>query len=103
MLDIMNTLKNLDVNRMSLEDAVGLSAYGKSLLHEYAEYEVEAPEWLILRTREIQRLIGSMTRDAKEKRLRELKARRESLDDAATRKRKTDAEIKKLETELEVA
>lgn len=93
-------LKNLDVDRISLEEAVALSAFGKLLRSEFEVNQSEIPEWLSSRIKELSREIHARQADALEKRLRELKLRRESLKPAEKRRQETDDEIAALEAKL---
>lgn len=99
---MFDQLKNLDIDRMDLDEAVALLAFGKAVRAEYDSVQVEVPEWVDARIRELKREIHARQADSRDKRLRELKARREALKPAEERRSEIDAEIKRLE-ELQVS
>ncbi len=99
-MEILETFRKVNIDGVDLEKAIALLAFGRALQAEYTEIEVEAPDWVQIRMRELRREINTRVADAKEKRLSELKSRRETLESPEARKRKIDAEIKKLEQEV---
>lgn len=99
-MEILDTLKRVNIDGVDLEKAIALLAFGRTLQAEYAELELETPDWLNVRLRELRREINTRVADAKEKRLSELKSRRETLETPEVRRKKIDAEIKKLEQEV---
>lgn len=97
---MLERLKLIDLARMDMDEAMALAAFGRGLQHEYAEFEIEPPAWLHSRLRELQREIRARHMDGLEKRLRDLKRMRESLEEPAAKREKMDAEIKKLENAI---
>lgn len=85
---------------MDLDEAVALSAFGRSLKAEYEAQAIETPEWLDNRLRELRREIKVRTQDVLDKRLREAKARLETLKTPTERREALEAEIKRLEAQL---
>jgi len=79
---------------------VALRMFAGQLRDFYEKMQLEPPEWLDTRIKELSREIKSRTADMLEKRLREAKARREALKPATERREEVDAEIKRLEEQL---
>lgn len=99
---MLDELRKVNVDGIDLERAVALLAFGRSVVAEYAELELEPAEWLVSTVRQLKREINTRVADAKEKRLRDLKTRREQLETPELRRKKIDAEISRLQKELEV-
>lgn len=96
---MLEELKRVNCDAVDLEKAIALLAFGRGMIAEYGELELEPAEWLTSTVRSLRREITVRVADAKEKRLKELKSSRERLDSPELRKKKIDAEIKKLEAE----
>jgi len=90
-------LKNLDMERMDLDDAVELLTVANSMRVTYDAEQVEVPEWLDTSVRELKREIRSRQQDSRERRLKELKARREALATPDEKRAKIEKEIAELE------
>lgn len=94
-------LKNLDLERMDLDDAVELLTLANSLRITYDAEQVEVPEWLDTSVRELKREIRTRQQDSRERRLKELKARREALATTEEKRSKIDREIEELEKAMQ--
>lgn len=92
----LETLKHLDVERLDFDELIALSAFAKLLRAEY-ESASEVPEWLDDAGRSLKRDLQARQADATEKRLRELKARRETLKTPDQKRADIDKEIADLE------
>ena len=97
---MLRELKSVNTDAVDIEQAVALLAFGRTLQSEYAELEIETPEWLGNTIKSLRREITTRNADALEKKLRDLKARRESMESPEARRRKLEAEIKKTEAAL---
>lgn len=98
---MLQRLKTLDVDRLiDMEELVELSTLARSLKAEFVEHELDVPEWLSDKAKTLNREINARNQDAIERRLRELKNRRETLETPAERKKKINAEIQQLEAKL---
>jgi hypothetical protein len=97
---MLEQLKHLDLDRISLEEAVELAVYAKLLHAEFEAQQVDVPAWLDDRSRELKREIRVRQQDAVEKRIRELKARREALLPAEEKRTKIEQEIATLEAKM---
>lgn len=97
---MLNSLKNFDAQVISLEEAVVLHAFGRSLQSEFDHLKIEQPEWLQERMKVLHREIGARNQDALEKRIKELTARRETLLSPSERRKALDAELAGLQAAL---
>ena len=97
---MLERLKSLNIEGMDLDEAVALRMFAGQLRDFYEKMQLEPPEWLDTRIKELSREIKSRTADMLEKRLREAKARREALKPATERREEVEAEIKRLEEQL---
>lgn len=95
---MLDQLKNLELQRMDIDEAIALSAFARLLKAEYEHVDTEAPQWLDDRTREIRDEVRDRLRDTVQKRLRELYARAEALATAEEKRAKIREQIKKLES-----
>lgn len=77
MFDLLTTLKRLDTDRLSMDEAMSLAAFARHLRVEYDSRSVTAPEWLDDAIRTLNNHIEAQRRDALELRLKEI-AREES-------------------------
>ena|SRR6185436_3617338 len=93
-------LKNLNLDRLDLEEAVSLSAFGVIVQQRYLALALEAPEWLSVNLKTLDREIESRVSDDLTKQLREKRARLESLKPADQKRRELALEIKRLEKAL---
>jgi hypothetical protein len=94
---MIEKLKNFDVERMSVEELVGLSAVGRIVRSEFEANGVEVPDWLDVNCKTIRREIKSRQADALEKSLREKKARLAALMPTEEKRATLKAEIEALE------
>ena len=97
---MLDRLRSFDIDRMDLEEAIALSAFGRAMRAEYEALQADAPEWLDNRLRELRREIRTRQQDSLEKRIREAKARLQALKPAEQRRAELAAEIEKLEAQL---
>ena len=97
---VIDELRKSETEGMSLEDLVALSALGRGVQSEFATLNIEEPEFLGPKLREIRREIAARQADRIEKLLREKKARLEALQPAEEKRAALKAEIDKLEAQL---
>lgn len=93
-------LKQLDTNRISLEEGLELRACARHLSNEYDLAAIPVPEWLSEVTSVLAKDIAGRTRDAIEKRLAELKAQELGLESAAEKRERIKREREALEAKL---
>lgn len=94
---MLQKLKNLDMERMDLDEAIELLSVANAMRVTYDAEQVEVPEWVDTSIRELKREIRSRQQDSRERRLKELKARREALATVDEKRAKIDREIADLE------
>lgn len=96
----VNDLKDVNIDRIDLEGAVALSCFGRQLQGEFSALNIEEPEWVGTRLRELRREIRVRMQDEIEKRLRESRARLASLATPDEKRAKLREEIAKLEAQV---
>jgi hypothetical protein len=97
---IIERLKNLDADKVDLDELITLSALAKVLRAEYEYYGAEAPAWLDQRLRALGRAIRLRQEDYVEKRLAEAKARLAALKPESEKREDLQKEIQALESRL---
>jgi len=97
---MLNELRNLNTDRMDLDQAIALSAYGRQLESEFASLESPTPEWLTSNLKQLRREIADRMRDELTRRLTEAKSRREALTPAEEKRAALDKEIEALSAKL---
>jgi DNA repair exonuclease SbcCD ATPase subunit len=95
MLDL-EQLKNLDLQRPTLEELVYVSALATGLHAEYDKLSVDVPEWLDNRARELKREIRTRQQDSVDKRVSEIKSRLDALKTPTEKRAELQAELDKL-------
>jgi hypothetical protein len=94
---MVDRLRNFDVDRLSLEELVELSAIGRFLTDEFEKTGVEVPEWLSINLKSLRREIKTKIADQVEKTLRDKRTRLASLMPTEERRKKLAEEIAELE------
>lgn len=97
---MLNELKNLQLDRLDLDEIVALYGLGDSIRKVNAEYGLPQPEWLTTNLETLQKEIKSKRRDSLERALKLAKARKEQLKTIDERRKDTEAEIERLEQAL---
>jgi len=97
---MIQQLKNFDVDRMDLDELVGLASFGRIIGDEFDKLSGEIPEWLQANLKSLRREIHARQADALEALLKEKKARRDNLTPAEERRKKLDEEIAALEAKV---
>ena len=67
---MLQRLKTLDVDRLDMEELVELSAVARILKTEFAEQDLDVPEWLGDKAKSLGREINARNQDAIERRLK---------------------------------
>jgi uncharacterized protein involved in exopolysaccharide biosynthesis len=93
----LESLKSLDTKRADLESLVEESAEARIVESEFKELGIELPGWFEPAVSSLRREIKTRNQDALAARLRDLKARRESLKTIDEKRNAIDAEIAALE------
>ena len=97
---IIDQIRTFNVEGNALEDLVVLSSLGRSVQAEFSALNVEEPEWLGPKIREIRREIQTRQADRIEKLIREKKSRLETLKPAEQKRQELSEEISRLEKQL---
>lgn len=98
---MLQTLKNFDAQATPIDELVLLSGLGTMLVQEFDALGVEQPKWLDPKLKTLRREVATRNQDALEKRILELKSRRETLLSTSERKKQLDAEIAALTAKVE--
>ena len=93
---MLESLKGLDLQTPCLEELVYMSAQARTLRAECDTLNVEVPEWLDNRSRELKREVHSRQQDATDKRVREIKSRLDALKTPSEKKAELEKELEKL-------
>lgn len=99
-MEMFEKLRNLNIDRLSVDEAVFLLTSAKTFAAGYAEIGIPVPEWLGDNIRSLEKDVKSRQRDEMERRLREAKTRRNSLRTAEEKRKDIDEEIARLEAAL---
>jgi hypothetical protein len=93
--NMLARLKNIasQIDGIDLDEAISLVAFGKVLSAEYAEFEMETPEWLTEALTSLKREIGVRRLDAIEREIKDADSRLEALKSAD--EKRTDLRAKK--------
>lgn len=86
---MLTQLKNLNLERMDLEEALALYAFGESLQAKYDSFQIDTPEWLTENLAALKREVQDRVRDELVRKIR--------MDESALETLKTQAE-KRAET-----
>jgi len=97
---MLEKFKNLDLNRLALDELVTLAAFGKLLRAEYEVHQLEEPEFVDVQLKSLRREIHARNADRLEASLRDKKARLESLKTPVEKRQELRKEIAGLEKQL---
>lgn len=97
---MLQQLRNLNVDRMDLDEAVALEAYGALVREGYVSRSLPVPEWIEDALRLLGKEIVTRRSEMLEKRRRELRARLEAEMTATERRSKLRKELDDVETQL---
>jgi hypothetical protein len=99
-MNLLSQLRNLDCDRIDLDDAIALSALGRSVITEYEALGWDTPEWLTVNLKSLRREIRSRIADTIEHTLRAKQARLAALKPAEERRKDLQAEIEDLQKKV---
>ncbi len=95
---MLDELKRFDKDRISIEEAVALSAYARVYRNEAEVLGLETPDWFDQRVKELHREIEARKADQLDARLTKLKSRRAALLTPDEKRADIDKQIAELET-----
>jgi hypothetical protein len=90
---MLQSFKNFNIDNADLDELVELAAFGRQFRAEHEALNVPVPEFVDDQIRNLRREIDSRLADNRAKRVRELKAQRDSLKTAAERREAIDKEL----------
>ena len=93
-------LKSLNVDRIDLDEAVSLLAFANSVGAEYEAQGLPIPEWLQDAARTLRNEIALRARDAREKRVKELRRSLDGLRTTEEKRKSYQKELRELEVSL---
>lgn len=93
----INSLKNLQIRSISLDEAVAARGELKILATNYDDLKVGIPEWITTKIDELEIEIKSQVRSERLADLQKLKSRRSALMTADEKRSALDAQIAELE------
>lgn len=92
----VNALKNLNIERIDVDEMVALHAFGGGLQRAYEAHQLPVPEWLPENLRVLSKEIASHRRDSVERALKLANSRLDALKTADEKRRDLQAEIERL-------
>lgn len=97
---MLEQLRNVNVDRMDLDEVVALLTFGEQLQANYTANALEVPEWITDKTSALKKEAQRRRRDNLEAALKSAVARKEALKTADQKRADTDAEIERLKAAL---
>jgi hypothetical protein len=98
---MLERIRNFQADRMDLDELTELSAVGRILVDEFERLSLEVPDWVTANLKSLRREIKTRVADQLEKSLRDKKTRLEALKPAEQKRTDLQAEIDKLEKQLQ--
>ncbi len=93
----LERLKNLDFERLDVDEMVAMSAFARQIATEYDTLLLNRPEWLDVKTVELKREIQTRLADLRDKRMREIRAKIATLKTAEEKRADLAKELAELE------
>lgn len=93
-------LRNVNVDRIDLDEAVGLLAFGELMARTYPEHNLKTPEWLDDNVKLLRREVNTRRAESLEKRRKELQSRIEATRTAQERREAYARELAEVEASL---
>lgn len=97
---MMDKIKNLNIERLDIEEGMALAAFGRIVENEYALLSNEAPDWLTDNLKVLRKEIRQRLQDTLESRLVEITSRLDSLSTVEEKREKLKAEAARLKEKL---
>lgn len=94
------TFKTYSADRMDVEEMISLSAFGKGLKAEFAEFGLEVPEFVELQLKSLRRDIKSKVSDKLEAEKKRLQSQLENLKTPQERKTELRKQLAKVNDQL---
>lgn len=97
---MLDKIKNLNIERLDIEEGMALAAFGRIVENEYALLSNEAPDWLTDNLKVLRKEIRQRLQDTLESRLVEITSRLDSLSTVEEKREKLKAEAARLKEKL---
>lgn len=98
---MLSEFRTFNAERLTVDELVGLAAYGRSLRTEYEALQLEEPDWVDIQLKALRREIHVRNADRLEARRREIEARLDSLKTPTQKKAELLKEKQAIEKQLE--
>lgn len=100
---MLQQLKNLNIERLDLDEAVAMASFGRAMEAEYQHVSAEAPDWLTDNLKALRKEIRQRLQDTLESRLVEVTSRLDSLSTVEEKRSKLREEADRLRAKLGVS
>lgn len=97
---MLTQLKNLNVDRMGLDEALALYAFGKTLQLEYDAFQIDTPAWLTENMATLKRDVQGRVRDELLRKIQMDEAALETLKTQAEKRKETAARLEERRAKL---
>lgn len=97
---MLSAIKDLDINRLELDEAIALQAFAGRLENEYMNYGLNVPVWLQRGRETLDTIIRTRKTDDLQRRLQIAQDRLIDLDNPSKKRMELEAEIALLQSEL---
>lgn len=98
---MLTRFKQFDTDRMDLDELVELVAFGTILRAQYAQLNLEEPEFVDIQLKTLKREIRAKNADRNAARVKELKLQLEGLKTPTERKTALQKELRQREAQLQ--
>lgn len=95
-----NALRNINIDRLDIGEAMALRAFGRSLAGEYNHFGIDIPEWLLNNLDLLDADIKTRHREELKLKLRREKEKFETYKTASEKRKESQDVIKRLEEAL---
>jgi hypothetical protein len=97
---LFNEFKTFTKDRLDIDQLVALAAFGRFLKAEYAQHDVEVPEWVNVQSATLKNEIRSRNSDRLEARRRQIESQLENLKTPIEKKADLLREKERIESRL---
>lgn len=97
---MLQSLLNVNVDRLDIDEAVALLAFGKMVSAEYGSHNIQCPDKITDAVNVLAKDVEARRKDYLQRRLKELRAQKETLKTVSEKRNDVEKELQKLEAEL---
>lgn len=98
---MLQRLKTFSTDQVDLEELIFLAMLADAMAETYTNHDVDQPEWLTARQKELTREISARVEDQRVARVKNIKARLESMKPESVKRNELKQELAKLEKQLQ--